>query len=125
MIGQIIVSLLKDSENLLALVASDSIFPYIANENTTLPLIVYNIDSVSPAYTKDGWAGDVVDFSIISVSNSYPELQEIIAAVRESLELKNTDSTQRIILTGMLEGYNISENAFMNKMSFKIGIKEY
>jgi hypothetical protein len=125
MIGQIIVSLLKDSENLLALVASDNIFPYIANENTTLPLIVYNIDSVSPAYTKDGWAGDVVDFSIISVSNSYPELQEIIAAVRESLELKNTDSTQRIILTGMLEGYNISENAFMNKMSFKIGIKEY
>lgn len=118
--GITIASLLKANAGLLALVNTDNIFPYVANEGTSLPLIVYTIDSLAPEYTKDGWAGDTCNFSVVSFSQDYANLQLLAVQVRASLELKHGGDTQRIILTGQQEGYNIQDDIFLNKQTFRV-----
>ena len=125
MIGLTIAKLLKESGNLLALVSTDNIFPYVANENTQLPLIIYTVDSINPEYTKDGWCGDLINFSVISFSEDYAGLQAISTEVRKALEMQYDTDTQRIYVTGMTEGFNISENIFLNKLTFKIEVNKY
>jgi len=118
--GELIVELLQANSDLTDLVDPDNIFPYIANENTNLPLIVYTIDSINPEYTKDGLVGDMVKFSISSFTDNYSDLQNIVSAVRDSLELEHGEDTQRIIVTGQSEGY--LDGVFGNKLSFEIFI---
>jgi len=129
MIGKAIVSLLNANEDLLALVASANIYPYVINEDTALPAIVYTIDSLAPEYTKDGWIGDECVFSIVSFSDSFTSLQNIAMEVRKSLELESGVNagitTERIYLTGQSEGYNISENVFLNRLTFSTIITGY
>lgn len=125
MIGIAITNLLKTSEGLMALVSEDKIFPYAADVDTELPLVVYTIDSIDPEYTKDGWEDDLVDFSVKSYSVDYATLQNIAKEVRNALELKTFTGSKRIILTGMTEGFNLSENVFVNKLTFKIEVFEY
>jgi hypothetical protein len=125
MIGKTITKLLKDNAQLLALVSTDNIFPYVVKEDTSLPFIVYAIDSITSGYTKDGWAGDDVTFSVMSFHTDYAILQSIVKEVRDALELDSDTGTQRIILTGFIEGFNISENAFMNKQTFLVRINSY
>ena len=122
MIGELIVTLLKANPALLLLVPETSIFPYVANPKTNFPLVVYNIESFEPEYTKDGWAGDYVSFNIISVSDDYANLQAIVTQVREAIELEHGTNTLGIRLTGMMEGFNIDEDAYMNKLSFRVKI---
>jgi len=124
MIGILIADLLKANDDLIALVPEISIFPYVANENTPLPLIVYTIDSLNPEYNKDGWIGDICNFSVISISDNYANLQLIVKQIREALELKKGIYTRRIILTGLQE-YNIAENMFMNKLNLSVNIFDY
>lgn len=122
MIQELIVTLLKANTSLMALVDGDNIFPYVVNEKTKFPFLVYNIESKDPDYTKDGWAGDICNFSVISVSDDYANLQLIVAQVREAIELEGGTNTQRIIMTGQQEGFNLDEEAFMNKLSFRVKI---
>lgn len=124
MTGIIIADLLTKSEPLLALVPESSIFPYVADENTPLPLIIYTIDTVVPEYSKDGWIGDMVGFSVMSFSEDYAILQAIVLEVREALELEYDAKSQRIILTGQQEVYNINEDVFMNRQSFSVLINK-
>jgi hypothetical protein len=126
MIGKIIKTLLVANEDLMELVPETSLYPYVANEKTLLPLITYAINSLDPEYTKDGWHDDTIGFSVTSYSEDYAMLQDIIKQVRIALELKFiTDSTKRIILTGMLEGFNIAENVFMNRLMFEVIVYGY
>ena len=125
MIGIAITNLLKASEGLMDIVSEDKIFPYAADVDTDLPLVVYTIDSINPKYSKDGWEDDLVDFSVKSYSVDYATLQDITKAVRGALELKTLTGSKRIILTGMTEGFNLSENVFMNRLTFKIEVFNY
>lgn len=125
MIGKIITDLLLDNADLLALVDRNNIYPYVANEKTSLPLIIYTIDKVDSTYTKDGWANDIVDFSVMSFSEDYKALQAIVAEVRDALELESSTGTLAIRLTGMVEGYNLTENCFQNRLLFRIQINNY
>jgi hypothetical protein len=120
MIGIEIATLLKANHALLALVDTDSIFPYVANEDTPLPLIIYTIDSLEPEYDKEDWDKDIYTFSVVSFSEDYATLQLIAAQVRIALELQHGTNTERILLTGQSEGYNITENVFLNKLSFSV-----
>jgi hypothetical protein len=124
-IGISIKALLDANASLLALVPSTRIFPYVANENTPLPLIIYTVNDLDPGYDKDGWVGDDCDFSVVSFSEDYATLQLIATQVRAALELQNTTKTQRIILTGQQEGYNINEGVFLNRLNFSVRIFEY
>jgi len=129
MTGVLISYLLKDSAALLALVNTGSIFPYIINEDTALPAIVYTIDSVGPSYTKDGWSGDTVTFSVVCFSNNYASLEAIAWEIRDALELKSGTYSGivywNILLTTQSEGYNIAEDVYMNKQTFSVEIVEY
>jgi len=129
MIGKVITSLLKANADLLALISADNIYPYIINEGTLLPAIIYMVDSLVPGYCKDGWVGDEYMFSILSFSDDYAILQQIVDEVRNALELEKgvTEGIgyERICLTGQSEGYNITENVFLNRLTFSTVVKSY
>lgn len=126
MIGALIKHLLVENEDLTNLVGSGKIFPYIINKDTTLPTIVYMIEGVDPEYSKDGWVLDKVRFSVSAFSNDYAELQKILLQIRESLELKSGTIQSIIIrpiyMTGLTEGFNITEDTFMLKIDFNVEV---
>jgi hypothetical protein len=125
MIGETILKLLKANTDLTALVNEDNIFPYVAQEKTPLPFIIYTIDKIDSGYSKDGWTGDMVTFSVMTASDKYKSLQDIAKEVRAALELQSDTNTLRIIMTGFQEGYNLTEDAFMNKLTFQVQINSY
>ena len=130
MIGKAIYNLLSTNATLIALVPATKIFPYVLNENTDLPAIIYTIDTLEPDYTKDGWVLDDITFSVTSLSNDYDTLQSIVAAVRDALEMISgtivgTTIIQHIHVSAMIEGYSITEDVFANKLSFNVNVINY
>jgi hypothetical protein len=129
MIGLTIKNLLDNDGTLTALVPAANIFPYVINENTTLPAIFYTIDSLQPEYTKGGWVNDDIAFSVHSAAKDYPMLQNIVAAIRGALELKKTGySTQdinNIYLVSQDEGYNFTEDCYQNRLQFRVILNKY
>lgn len=128
MIGATIKSLLTGS-NTLANLISTRIFPYVMNEETALPAVVYTIDSLDANYNKGGWANDDISFSVFSFSKDYTELQSVVSAVRNALELKKTGSgsqhIEHIYLTGINEGYDPGADGFFSRLSFNVKINTY
>jgi len=129
MIGKLINSILTSSTGITTNVAATSIFPYIINENTPLPAITYTINSVTPSYDKDGWNGDMVVFAVVTYCADYAILQSIVSAIREAFELErgvlSGITYLPIYLEAMEEGYNISENVYMNRLVFHVLIHGY
>jgi len=129
MIGKLIYNLLSTNTDLTDLVPSNSMYPYIANENTPLPAIIYTIDSLTSEYDKNGWVNDTCTFSVVSFSDNYSLLQDIVLQVRNSLELMkgiiSTYTVNRLQLEGLSEGYNITENCFLTKLTFSVQITSY
>lgn len=129
MIGKTIKALLTGNSTLTALVAATKIFPYVMNEDTDVPAIVYTIDSLEPEYTKKEWVLDNISFTVTSFHRDYGSLQAIVTAVRGALELNSTGSgTQdinRIYLSGLEEGYDISGDVFYAKLTFNTKINTY
>ena len=128
MIGKTIKSLLTADVTLAALV-STKIYPYVMNEDTDLPAVIYTIDSLQPVYTKSGWGYDDIGFSVYCFAKDYAVLQSVVSAARGALELKNTGySTQEInyiYMTGQEEGYDNGADAFYNKMNFSVILNTY
>ena len=128
MIAKTIKSLLAGESTLTALIGT-KIFPYVMNEDTSLPAVVYSIDSVTPEYTKGGWALDRVEFTVHSFSGSYDELQDVSGAIRTALELKRTgagtEDINRIYLSGQDEGYDNEAGVFFNKLTFNVVTNSY
>ena len=129
MIGKVIKSVLEDDAPLALIVPTARIYPYVMNEGTPLPAIIYTIDSVTPEYSKDGWATDEINFSVVSFSKNYTELQSIVAAVRTALERINGTiegiTIGWIYLNSMVEGYSVTEDTFLNKLSFNVNVINY
>jgi hypothetical protein len=120
MIGLTVAKLLKQDSVLMGLVPAGNIFPYVANENIPLPLIIYYVDDIIPTYTKDGWANDEGEFSVSSYSENYSNLQDISKEVRNALEMKSDSGTGRITMIGFQEGFSLTEMAFVTKLKFHI-----
>lgn len=129
MIGKLIASLLKANTSLTTLVPEVNMYPYIINENTTLPALIYTVDNMDAEYDKDGWVQDACTFSVVSFSDNYASLQDISRQVRLALELKNGTTNniniRNIYLTSQQEGYNINENVYLNKLTFDVEITSY
>lgn len=129
MIGKVITKLLTDNTDLTDLVAADKIYPYIINEDTPLPAIVYRVQSMTPEYTKDGWVKDDCVFIVESFDDNYNHLMEIAYQVRDALELKRGTEKEtmfgRIVCTDQEEGYFINENVYMNRLLFRVDIMGY
>lgn len=129
MIGKLIYNLLSTDATLTALVPAAKMFPYVLNEDTDLPAVVYVIKDVSPEYTKDGWALDGIDFSVISLSPNYAELQDMAMAVRRALEMEvgvvGDITIQHIHMTAMSEAFLQEVNVFTNEISFNVNVINY
>lgn len=129
MIGKTIKSILYNNGALTTLVPSSKIFPYVMDEGTQMPFIVYIIDSVEPEYSKGGWHKDDVTFSVMSFAVTYPALQPIASAIRTAMEWNRTGSgtqeIQNIYMTGFDEGFILETNAFFNRLTFKVQINSY
>ena len=127
MIGKAIHSLLQANAALVALVPVASFYPYVLNENTALPALVYTIDGFEPVYDKDNWHGDEYTFSVTSLSKDYANLQAIALQVRVALERKEgtTDSVkyENIYLSGLAEeGFM---DGFSNTLTFRVKVVGY
>jgi len=129
MIGKTIKSILTGDSTLIALVPAVRMFPYVMNEDTALPAIVFTIDSVSPVYNKGGWALDEVVFSVFSFSKDYAQLQSVALAVRDALELSTagygTENIGNIYLIAVDEGYDQGADTFFNKQQFTVKTNSY
>jgi hypothetical protein len=88
MIGKVIVNLLTANAGLLVLVPETSIYPHVIDEDTPLPSIVYRPEPSASSYTKDGWVGDDMPFSVAVFSRDYADAQDIAAEIRSALELE-------------------------------------
>ena len=126
MIGQTIYNLLSTNSPVTAIVGI-KIYPYIMNEATDLPAVIYTVDSLDVDYNKGGQAVDEYTFSVHCFSTDYAQLQSLSSAVRSALELKSTGygsrAIDRILVEGQTEGFNISENAYHNIINFRVKVK--
>ena len=129
MIGKVIKSLLESSAGLMALVPTAKIFPYVLNEDTALPAIVYTIDGIKPQYDKEDWCNDIITFSVTSLSSNYGTLQSVVAQVRLALDfIKGTSdgiTFGRIHIESLQEGYNMEQDVYANKLTFNVKIISY
>jgi hypothetical protein len=123
MIGLTIEKLLTGSGSLTALVPVASIFPYAANNDIKSPYIVYSVDSIEPTYDKNGWAGDMVTFSVASFSTDYAILQSIILEVRDALEWKTDTNMGKIYFTGIQEAF--ADPVYRSELGFKVNVNSY
>jgi hypothetical protein len=129
MIGKTIKAALVANAPLMALVPATKIFPYVANEDTSMPMIVYTIDSITPVYNKREWAFDDIVFSVYSSAIDYTSLQTIVSAIRTALEgYKTGAGTQdinRMYLVSFYENVIPDFTGFYNKLTFKVTINTY
>ena len=129
MIGKTIKSILAGNSALTTLVPATRMFPYVMNEGTTLPAIIYTVDSLAPEYTKGGWVLDEVTFSVASFADDYPELQTVVSAVRTALELSQagagSQAINKIYLISMDESFDPDQNVFGNRLNFSVKINTY
>lgn len=129
MIGKTIKAILTGNSTLTALVTATKIFPYVMNEDTDIPCIIYSIGSIEPEYSKKEWVLDNISFTVTSFDRDYGDLQTIVSAVRGALELSSTGSgTQdinRIYLRGFEEGYDVGADVFYTRLTFGVKINTY
>ena len=129
MIAKTIKSILASNVALTALVPAVRIYPYVMNEDTTLPAIIYTIDSLDATYTKSGWVNDDIAFSVHSFAKEFSSLQSIVSAVRTALEFvqtgAGTQDINRIYVSGMDEGYDNNADVFYNTLLFQVKINAY
>jgi len=129
MVAKVIKTLLDNSAALNALIPILSRYPYVINTDTDFPAMVYTVDRVDPEYDKSGWVGDTCEFSIMTFTDNYTSLQNIVSEVRSALELKDGTISgidiEFIYLIDQEEGYNLEEACFINKLTFKVFITKY
>jgi len=128
MIGKAISTILSSYTNLTDIV-SNRIYPILAKAGTNLPLIEYTVDTITPEYTKAGWIGDDVDFSVISTALSYKLANELATEVRNALEetsgLQNGITIQKIYMDGFTEDFDLDGDSYIINLRFRTRVTAY
>jgi len=76
---------LKNNSDLTNIVG-DRIFPIVAEENTLYPYLIMKIESILPAYTKDGRIYDAITVSLTAYAKDYIKVTQIQEICRDILE---------------------------------------
>lgn len=84
-IGKLITAALRTNDALAAAVGN-KVFPIVSKEGTAYPFIVYRRSGITPSYTKDGRAGEVVTVEIVVAANNYTSSVEIADMVRDTID---------------------------------------
>lgn len=116
LIGKTIYKLLNSSEELKQYVG-EKIFPLVADNDVTFPFIVYFRDGIFSNGCKDGYYEDTVNFSIVTVSNSYIESIEIANIIRKIFEKRRlTEEISYCVLDNIDEDF--IENSYVQSLRF-------
>lgn len=76
---------IKNDEGLTS-VLNDRIFPLVAEEGTEYPYLIMKLESINPAYTKDGRVYDNITASVSVYAKDYKTVVGIQEQVRSLLE---------------------------------------
>ena len=120
LIGKVIYSKLI-SNQLIADIVNDRVFPVIAEQTTTFPFIIYYRVSISNnLYNKDGSVEDTVVFSITVVSTNYNESAELANEIRKIFDKKQiTNDIMRITDSRLIEiDESYEDNSYVQKLTF-------
>jgi len=128
MIGKTITTILTGDSATTALV-SNRIYPILMEEDTSLPAIIYTVDSIESDYSKTEWANDFVSFQVKMFDKSYSGVNTLASAVRSALErTAGTYSTTiigQILLNGYTEEYDLSGDTYIITLNFRTHVKQY
>ena len=128
MIGLGIANILENYSDLTDIVGT-KIFPILAKQRTSLPLVEYTIDTLTPEYTKTEWIGDDVDFSILCTALSYKLTTELAGEVRNAMELeagaKNGITMQKVYMDGYTEDYDLDGSSYIINLRFRTRVIAY
>jgi hypothetical protein len=123
MVNKAVYYILKNDPTLSGLVGS-KVYPNVVPEETKAPAVVFSRDSIEPEYDKSGNVVDISEVSIWAYALKYPEVIDIISAVRASLELvKGTFNGVTVISSNMTkgdEGYDVESDTYFQKITFRI-----
>lgn len=120
LIGKVIYSKLI-SNQLIADIVKDRVFPVIAEQTTTFPFIIYYRVSISNnLYNKDGSVEDTVVYSITVVSTNYNESAELANEIRKIFDKKQiTNDIMRITDSRLIEiDESYEDNSYVQKLTF-------
>lgn len=114
-VNKYIYQLLSEDAGLNELVGT-KIYPLIAEESTTFPFIIFKRTNLITNYTKDGCAGDEVEFAVQVAAQDYFTTVAIMERVRQILELHRDNYFKTIRLSSVTEDF--IENAYVQEISF-------
>ena len=116
---------LLDNKELMKLVSPTSIFPIVAQANTTYPYIVMQRTGIRASYSKAGITEDNVTLEIIAISNDYSQSIDIAQLIRETIDGKRYRSDE--IEIDDIEVESITEefvdNAYLQRLVFSMKIR--
>lgn len=102
----------------------DRIFPISTVTSTSFPFIVYDRDSVSTEYTKDGRDIDRVVCTVYVMSDTYTESVEIAESVRSALEAGSGDAGPGVRgseFVGAVESF--TNDTFVQQLQFEFEVE--
>lgn len=95
-IGQYILEVLKDNEELISLLGEDKIWPIVARQDTLLPYITYTRDASNIQYTKITGHDNSISFTYRVFSEDYDEGLNIVNLLRNILERRTINFPNEI-----------------------------
>lgn len=102
-------------------IVGENIFPLIAEADTQFPFIVYKRTNITPSYTKDFLAYDIVDYEIVCVSDKYSQTIDLADLVRDTIEgLHNTQLLSSVV-TYVTEDF--LTDCYVQRIGFQFKVK--
>lgn len=95
-IGQYILEVLKDNEELMSLLGEGKIWPITARQDTLLPYITYTRDASNIEYTKITGHDNTIIFTYRVFSEDYDEGLNIVNLLRNILERRTINFPNEI-----------------------------
>ncbi len=124
-IAKHIYTVLSGTEAIASLVRDErtgdlNIYPVATKVERRFPLILFERDTVTPRYDKDGCAVTEFDATVFVVSETYTEGAEIAEMVIAALDRKPAEYEEFDVLdcvqTGAVEGFQ--DRAFVQQIQF-------
>lgn len=122
MIGKAVYYALSNDSGVTDLVGT-KIYPEIAPEGTTAPVVVFTMINSVPDYSRSGTGRWVSTVDVLVFDKSYVDCVDLAIEVRDALnELHGTFNTVTVQdgkITGMNGGYDIETDTFYHRISFE------
>lgn len=101
---------------------NQKIYPIFAPDETVNPFIVYDINSISSEFSKDGSIYDIIDFSINIVSDNYSDCVQIADLARKAMQISDGMYSNLLIQSVRFQNFsqNFGVDGFIIKLDFTL-----